>query len=145
MEQVCDARIRSAARGGIVRNTLNCENAKSLTCLLPAKTLHRLAKRHDIRRHAGVAGPTVCLVVRPGIGCPTSCKRIGEACGPLGATINFSRIIDEQMDDPRGTAISTLTRSQAARDGRSRGPAPSDLTEASSPRRLSGAACPRSA
>jgi hypothetical protein len=64
---------------------------------------------------------------------------------PLGTTINFSIIIDEQVDDPRGTAISTLTLSQAARYGRSRGPAPSDLTEASSPRRLSGAACPRSA
>jgi hypothetical protein len=28
-------------------------------------------KRHDICRHAGLAAPTMCLVVRPGISCPT--------------------------------------------------------------------------
>ena len=109
------------------------------------ETLHGLPKRHDICRHAGVAAPTMRLVVRPGISCPTFLQKDQRSMWPSRRSINFSRIIDEQMDDPRGTAISTLTLSQAARYGRSRGPAPSDLTEASSPRRLSGAACPRSA
>jgi hypothetical protein len=62
---------------------------------------------------------------------------------PFRRSINFSRIIDAQMDDPRGADISTLTLSRAGRCGRSRGPAPSDLAEASSSRRLGGAACPR--
>ena len=55
------------------------------------------AKRDDILRHAGVAGPTMRLVVGRG-SVAAFCKRIDEACGPLGAE-RFSRIIDEQMDD----------------------------------------------
>jgi hypothetical protein len=90
------------------------------------------AEEHVIRAVIfGCLGPTMRLVVRPGINCLTSGKRIGEACGPLRAqSILINKIIDEQIHDPRPRHLDThlSTSSQMRSQRRSDTGAPGPVT-----------------